>query len=256
MGTVRITFLGTGTAFNEDGRGSQAILIFPAGGSPFLVDAGPTLMVAMMREELDSSTIDRLFLTHLHGDHVAGWPFLVLHQIILHQRTRPFHVYGPHGTRECLQGLLHSCYADLLERQAFEIRYHELPIEKADAVAGGPGVTLDTLPMNHHPTSIGLRFHLGSDSATARSVAVSGDTAWCENLELLGQDCELLILECTTITPTGARHVSLEEVRRGIVGLGAGEVVLTHLSDEVAGRLSIDPIPGVSAAHDGMVVDI
>ncbi|HXV76470.1 MAG TPA: MBL fold metallo-hydrolase, partial [Candidatus Polarisedimenticolaceae bacterium] len=92
MDRSSVRFLGTGTAFNHAGRRSQSFLVRAAGQSPFLVDAGPTVMVPLMQEGSAYDEIDRLFVTHLHGDHTAGWPFLLLHLVILARRRRPFDV--------------------------------------------------------------------------------------------------------------------------------------------------------------------
>jgi ribonuclease BN (tRNA processing enzyme) len=242
-----LRFLGTGTAFNTDGRGSQAILVEPEGTSPFLVDAGPTCMQAMARYEIDWSGIDRLFLTHLHGDHTAGWPFLLLNMVFIAERSRPFHVYGPEGTREKLDGLAGLCYHDVLAKQDFEVVYHEFTVEEREGLDGG-GITFDILPMHHHDSSVALRFNLAG-----KRIAVSGDTGWCENLERLSLGSDLLILECTSLQRDMATHLSLEEIREGRERLGETQIVLVHLTDEIAEELSLDPIPGLVAAHDGMV---
>jgi len=72
-------------------------------------------------------------------------------------------------------------------------------------------------------------------------------------LERLTLDSDVLILECTSLERQAFTHISLEEVREGRDRLGAAHIVLVHLTDEVAEELSLDPIPGVVAAHDGMV---
>ena len=249
----RITFLGTGTAFNHDGRGSQSVLIQPDGMSEFLVDAGPTMMSVIMRERIDCEKIDRLFLTHLHGDHFAGWPFLLLHFVVLHERRTPFDVYGPAGTRECLEELARLCYGEVLDRRQFDLRFHELEVACAAGLDVGPGLILDTWPMRHHPSSIGLRFRIAGQTEPV-SVAVSGDTGWCDGLERLAAGSNLLVLECTSLRRTVDVHLCLDEVRQRIGSLNVEQVVLAHLTDEVAESLAIDPIPGLVAAHDGMVL--
>jgi ribonuclease BN (tRNA processing enzyme) len=251
----RITFLGTGTAFNQDGRGSQSLLVEPEDGSAFLVDAGPTTMAAITRERIDCSTIDRLFVTHLHGDHLAGWPFLLLHLVILHERRVAFDVYGPPGTQDCLEDLARLCYGDVLDRRQFEIRFHELEVARSSGLDAGPGLRLDTWPMRHHPSSIGLRFR--SDGRAPRELlAVSGDTGWCEELERMAAGTSLLVLECTSVNPSVDVHICLDEVRERIGRLDAQRVVLTHLTDDVAESLAIDPVARVITAYDGMVLGL
>ena len=255
MAEGRITFLGTGTAFQHDGRGSQAVLVHPPRGTPFLVDAGPTVMAAATRYRADCASVDRLFLTHLHGDHTAGWPFLFLHFVFAHRRTRPFDVWGPQGTRRVLEGLVDLCYAEIVARAQFEVRYHELPVQEAEGIDAGEGTRLDTLPMTHHPSSIGLRFRLAR-RAGETAISVSGDTAWCPALVRLASGTELAVVECTSSDRAIEGHVSLADVRGHAAELDTRRLVLVHLTDEVAEALALDPIPRVLAAHDGLELPI
>jgi len=223
-----IGFVGTGTAFHQDGRGSQSLLIAPMTEGPFLVDLGPTAIWALERFAFDYARVERLFVTHLHGDHTAGWPFLLLNLAFLHERREPLEVYGPAGVRRHLQTLATACYGDLVEprKLEFEVNYHELEVGEAAGVAAGRGC-FDVLPMEHHESSIGYRFHLEDGT-----VAVTGDTRWCPGLERLARGSDLLVMECTTRRPNE----------------------LVHLTDEVASALAADPIAGVVAAYDGMVL--
>ncbi len=248
MGRLRIRFLGTGTAFNHDGRGSQCVWIEVDEQPPFLVDVGPTALCAMQRQGLDCQSIDRVFLTHLHGDHIGGWPFLLLHMVIAGQRSRPLDLLGPAGLKSTLDGLAGLCFGDVLPRQLFDARFHEWAVEPRCGIAAGPGLEVDTLPMKHHPSSLGLRFHLAG-----RRVAVSGDTGWCDNLESLAQGTDLLILECTSPKSETSLHLSLDELRVRRDRLACPEILLVHLCDAVAEGLALDPIPGVTAAYDGLV---
>ena len=250
MDRPHLRFLGTGTAFHADGRGSQCFLVEADPPAPFfLVDRGPTAMAAVMRMGVELDRLDRLFITHLHGDHVAGWPFLLLHLNFIERRSRPLDVHGPQGVRGCLEGLMLLCYRDIVDgtKLGFEIRYHELPVTTRSGLDGG-GLAFDVLPMDHHPSSIGYRFDLGG-----RTLGVTGDTRWCANLEALARRSDVFLVECTSVDQGDQAHVSLQEIREKVDSLGDCRVVLVHLPDEVAAELAADPIPRVIASHDGMI---
>jgi len=246
--TLQIRFLGTGTAFHGDGRGSQCLWIAPRAAGPIVVDLGPTAVRAMLRYGVDPARVDRILFTHLHGDHIAGWPFLLLNLVILEGRTRPLDLYGPPGLGERLERLAALCFEDAVRRRAFELRCHEWPVEEreGDEIVGGVG--LDRYPVRHHASSLGLRLHVDG-----LRIGISGDTGWCEGLERLTRGNDLSIVECTTPRPAAETHLSLDEIRRGRDRLESAELVLVHLGDDVAEELAIDPIRGVVAASDGMI---
>lgn len=248
MSTPLIQFLGTGNAFNADGRGTQSILVAPGSASPFLVDCGPTAVHAMVRFDVDWKKIDRLFLTHLHGDHTAGWPFLLLNLVMEDRRTRPFEIYGPLGSKACLEGLVRNCFSEITERLSFDLRFHEFPVALRTGLDAGQGMLMDVLPMQHHASSISYRFEIDGSF-----VGFSGDTAWCENLERLASGCDILITECSTVEKELSGHLSLEEIRADRAKLGKAQLVLVHLTDSVAEDLARDPVPNLLAAYDGMI---
>ncbi len=248
-----LTVLGSGNAFHQDGRLSQALLVQRARGAPYLVDAGPSAAAALRAHAPEAAPPDRLFVTHLHGDHVFGWPFLLLQMALEERRERPFRVIGPAGTRESLTALARAAYGDLLDRPPFPLSWTELPVERGalelDDDGGGPGLRVETVPMAHHPTSLGYRF---SDGGGGPVLAISGDTAWCDGLEALARGADRLAVECTSDEPLGAPHVALDELREKRARLEAPHVLLVHLCDEVATSLARDPLPGVDAAWDGL----
>ena len=246
---TRVVFLGTGNAFNTGGRGSQCIRIEPRGGAPFLVDLGPTAIAAMERFRVRPAEHDTVFLTHLHGDHIAGWPFLLLHGAYMEKRTRPLRLVGPEGSRARLETLIRGTYPDVLEKAPFPIEYIEIPVRRGSHAAAG--IDFDVVPMEHHSSSIGYRFRL-----PGASVAVSGDTRWCPGLEELAAGSDLLIVECTSVEKTEYAHVSVEELGAGNARLSSRKMVVVHLTDEVARAIEALSLQRVIAGRDGMILEM
>jgi len=75
---VRVTFIGSGNAFADGGR-SHACIHVSAPGVSLLLDCGGSSLPAVKRE-IDPEAIDAIAISHLHGDHFGGIPYLVVEQ--------------------------------------------------------------------------------------------------------------------------------------------------------------------------------
>src|ERR1700689_2018409 len=105
---LTVTFAGSGDAFGSGGRYQACIHLRPAGSSPLLLDCGATSLSALKRLGIDPGEIAAVFVSHLHGDHFGGLPFLILDGQFS-RRTKPLTVVAPPGisrrlsdTMECL----------------------------------------------------------------------------------------------------------------------------------------------------------
>ena len=74
---IKVTLLGTGTPVPAMSRFGPSILV-EAGGQTFLFDAGRGAMQRLAQLRVRWQDVDGLFLTHLHSDHVVGFPDLWL----------------------------------------------------------------------------------------------------------------------------------------------------------------------------------
>src|SRR5262249_32266217 len=103
--TMRLTIVGSGDAFGSGGRFNTCFMI-ETGGRTVLIDFGASSLVALRARGIGPGTIDAIVLSHLHGDHFGGLPFLLLDAQFLSRRDRPLVIAGPPGTRERLTALL------------------------------------------------------------------------------------------------------------------------------------------------------
>lgn len=101
---MRIVFLGTGGGMPSRRRGLPAIAIKYA-GSTLLFDCGESTQRQAILAGLGFKKDFKIFLTHLHGDHVLGLPGL-LYTMSMLDRNDPVEIYGPAGTKEVVDALL------------------------------------------------------------------------------------------------------------------------------------------------------
>jgi ribonuclease Z len=103
--SLRVTFLGTGGAVPTTERAPSALFVNRE-GDRLLFDCGEGTQRGMMRFNTGFG-IDRLFVSHLHGDHVLGIPGLV-QTLGFNDRTEPLTVHCPPGTAADLDDLIHA----------------------------------------------------------------------------------------------------------------------------------------------------
>src|SRR5260370_34989735 len=102
---MRLTILGSGDAFGSGGRFNTCFFLETAKGV-LLVDFGSSSLIALKARDIDPNRIDGILLSHLHGDHFGGLPFLLLDAQFLALRERPLLITGPPGTGSRLDQLL------------------------------------------------------------------------------------------------------------------------------------------------------
>src|SRR5262249_57393407 len=94
---VSVRFVGSGDAFGSGGRFKTCILV-DGPGVRFAIDCGASSLIALAQQGIAPNSIDAVLLTHLHGDHCGGVPFLLLDAMLGAKRERALVVAGPPGT--------------------------------------------------------------------------------------------------------------------------------------------------------------
>jgi ribonuclease Z len=119
---MRLTFLGTSSGIPTRERSLSGTALRFDDGRVWLVDCGEGAQHRLLHTDLRLARIDRILLTHLHGDHCFGLPGL-LATMGMHGRKRPVDVAGPPGLERWLQTTLEVAEAAL----PFDLRLRELP---------------------------------------------------------------------------------------------------------------------------------
>lgn len=237
---MRVTLLGTGGPPPDAERAGPAVLV-EAGEHKLLFDAGRGVVQRLQESSTPLAAVDRVFFTHLHSDHIVGFPDLWLTGWIW-QRRDPLRLYGPEGTVSHVVHLEQAYSEDIAFRRAYTglspkgVRIDAYDIE--------PGVVFEVdelsvraFLVDHSPIepAFGYLVRYGE-----RSVAISGDTRYSENLIKHTKGVDLLIHEIADAPPNLAKrnkrlmkvldyHTSPEDAARVFEAVQPKLAVFTHV---------------------------
>jgi ribonuclease BN (tRNA processing enzyme) len=243
--TVTVTFAGSGDAFGSGGRFQACIhLRHPALASPVLLDCGATSLPALRRSDLDPREIGTVFVSHLHGDHFGGLPFLILDGQFSH-RTQPLRVVGPPGTAQRLTAAMECLFPGSAQvRRAFAVTVTELAPGQTITVGD---VAAQAFQASHPSGAPALILRL---TIAGVLIAYTGDTAWTPAIIAAAADTDLLIAEAYVRDKAVPHHLRDADLVAHGQDITARRIIRTHMSADMLAHQD------QTCAYDGLVVQV
>ncbi|WP_426726189.1 ribonuclease Z [Cronobacter dublinensis] len=233
---MELTFLGTSAGLPSTTRNVTAIVLNPQNNQSglWLFDCGEATQHQMLRASANPGKIEKIFITHLHGDHIFGLPGLLCSRSMAGCET-PLDVYGPQGIKEFIETALrlsgswtsyplriHEITAGtVLDDDAFTVTAFALThpvecygyrIEERDkpgtldaaalkAAGVTPGPLFQQLKRGETVTLDNGRTLCGADYLSAprpgKKIAIFGDTGPTAQAAALARDVDLMVHETT-----------------------------------------------------------
>ncbi len=216
---MRCLFCGVGEAFDSDRPNTSIHLHGP--GQSLLLDCGFTAAAAFFRFAPDPLGLAAVYISHFHGDHFLGLPWLAV-RFLEEGRSAPLTVVGQPGVADKVWACLDLAYPSFRGRATFSLNFQEAEPGR-EIFAGG----------------FGLRFARGEHStpclavrAEAEGAAIfySGDGRPTPATRDLAQGADLVIQEAYVLAPGHPGHGSVDEALVLAREAGAPRLALVHLS--------------------------
>lgn len=241
-GQIRVTLLGTAAGPPVRVGVAGISTLVEAGGDRFLFDAGRGFMQRLVQAGVPTQAVSKLFLTHLHSDHVIDVPDLLLGGwSSLPPRSAPLEVWGPEGTRDMMMHLQQAFAFDIHIRRDVDEHSPATGIQVIardigeGTIYAKAGVTIIAFLVDHGPVkpSFGYRVNYGG-----RSVCLSGDTRPSANLVAACRGVDVLIHEAFD-EEVLRRRVSDQRLVDAVVGHHTTPEQAADIFRRVAPRLAV-----------------
>lgn len=241
----KVTLIGTGVP-PSDGKAASSILV-EAGDQKMLFDVGRGASINIGRYGLKLSDITKVFITHLHGDHVLGLADLWLssYHISNGKRDGVLDIYGPAGTKK-MTVALENAYEDVIK---YWIPYAKpgFLVEEilSDGIVFEDGDLKVTAFRVEHSQSSKTDPYGYKVEYKGRSIVISGDTGYSQNLVSHARGTDVLLHEVfMIIDETGWDEAFLAQLRK------------SHTVPEVASKVFEEVQPKLAIAyHIGAYTD-
>jgi ribonuclease BN (tRNA processing enzyme) len=250
LSPLELLFLGSGNGFAPRRAYSSFLL-----DRRILFEAAPTVLPALKKQLIALDQIDYIFISHFHGDHCFGLPFIFLDHYFVTRRRRPLTIIGPKGIKTFSNHLIETAFPNTRKRyqKNFPVFFQEV----------GPGrtyplkdLTFSTYRMYHAPTPV-LGFRIDYKQ---RRLAYSGDTGLCAGLLRLIEEVDVAVLEMSSLKDDYPSHLNREnilDIRKRL--RPETHLILTHLPFLTAGQkkaLRENPYGPLDLADDGKVFQL
>lgn len=247
---MRLTIVGSGDAFGSGGRFNTCFHVATRDRT-VLIDCGASTMVALRARAIEPNSIDAIILTHLHGDHFGGIPFVLLDAQYMSRRERPLTIAGPPGARERITAMLEASFPSSPKTKwRFDWSVTEF-------AAGDPvdilGLTVTSADVIHYSGAPSTALRLTDGRTT---LAYSGDTEWTDALLPIAAGADLFIVECFDYARDLSGHLNWTTVRSRLSDFAARRVMVTHMNPSVLERLDEVRAAGLMVAEDGLVLEL
>jgi ribonuclease BN (tRNA processing enzyme) len=212
-----------------------------------LLDCGTTGLIGLKRAGVDPNEVEAVVVTHLHGDHFGGIPFLVLDGQF-NRCEMDLLVAGPPGTAQRLRIAMEALYpgSTRVERR-FRVDVNELSPRQPMAVGPATVTAFEVVHASGSPAH-SVRVDYG-----ARTVAYSGDTEWTPALLDAADGADLFVCEAYFFDRKVRYHLDWMTIAEHRPALHCRRIAVTHMSAELLARLGELP-EDVLIAEEGAVV--
>jgi len=255
---IKIVYLGTSSARPVDGQAMSCMCIL-RNDEILMFDVGEGTQHSFAKAKLDWNKKMKIFVTHLHGDHIFGILGLI-QTMSLEKRTNNLEIYGPEG----IDDFILQSMSILKFEPTFSLSVQEI---NEGIIFDNGSYSIRACTAQHRVSAFSYLFEekLEQLGIMNKRIGISGDTRPTTKLEKFFEKCDYLTFESTFLEKEKARaikdcHSTAKEAATLAKNADVANLIITHFSkDEERKQLLKEARkihPSVVAAKDLLKINV
>ncbi len=242
---MKIEFIGTGSIGAVQLSASTLI------DDRLLIDMGNGIIKKLKQTDHKLEDIENCFITHLHGDHFADIPFLMLDRFF-HKIQNPIHIYGPEGIEEKVKQLFDILFPGDYQRVYKVANIKFIEIEPKRQIEIEKKTVVNIFEVEHGDCNPAYGFIIEKDN---QKLGFSGDSTYCEAISKIVERSNLSILDMSAIV-TNKNHMGLEDIIKIATTYPNKKIATTHMQKNAREKAKEKRIRNLIIPDDGDIVNL
>ena len=230
---MNITLIGTGALYSQYNNACTLI------NDDMLIDVPNGILKTLLRNNHIPEKIDKILITHMHGDHTADIPFLLMYLYKNKKVERNIYIIGPEGIANKVKQLCQIYHYHFLDKIGSYIQYIEL---KPNEVFENT-YKIQVFPVLHGKEKPAYGYIIDG------KLGLTGDCTFCEGVQTIVKNSEITIADCSRVQGD-ASHMGIDNLRF-LVKEYHKTLIATHMKDETREALEKLKIANILVKEDG-----
>ena len=232
---MKVKLLGTGAIYSKYNCASELI------DEKILVDVGNGVLKELRKINYDLTKLKMIIITHLHADHYADLPALILN-LDVEESLEPIYIVGPKELKNNLIQLCHIYYGDFFDKFIKEkLKFIEV-LPETVAIDEWKEHNIVVQKVNHYNIeSYGYIIN--------HKLGITGDTCLCKEVLKIFENSEVILTDISMIKGT-KYHMGIDDIEK-IRKTYENKIIATHLRDDTREELQKKSLKNVIIPEDG-----
>ena len=234
-----IELIGTGAIYSKYNNACTLI------NEDMIVDVPNGVLKQLLNLNCIPEKIDKILITHMHGDHIADITFLLMYMYKAKEINRKTSIIGPIGIKNKVEQLFEVYDYHLLSKISEYIKFIEL----------SPNEIIEDSEINYKIQAVSV-LHGNEKPAYGyivnENLGITGDTSLCEGVEYIMQNSKIIIADCSRINGD-ISHMGIDNLKY-LTEKYKKQIFTTHVKDETREELIKLEISNISVEDDGFKI--